>query len=443
MIYNYEIKKINGEEVLYLYFDLDSEFAKINFKENINKIEDIVKNFIEENKIVFTGLSVAIVVGGILTYNMALNSPINKEEILDNNPTITENIDTNIKEENKEEQVVEEKVDDKIDENIVTENNQVNNEIQNNQANTNIQNNDINNKVENISKEETKTEVGEEIKIEIPNEKVEEEIQDNKIYVTIHRTSGEIINLELEEYIIGVVGAEMPASFNLEALKAQAILARTYALKAMDKGATLTDNSSTQNYKNNNELRNVWQGDFDKYYNKIREAVYSTEGLYLTYNGEKIEAVYHSTSNGYTENAANVWGNSFPYLVTVESPYDTTNKSFEAEKFISYIDLSSKLNMEINGSTNFNILGKTSGNRVENIEVNGIIYSGVKFRNLLGLRSADFDIIKSDTGITFKTRGYGHGVGMSQYGANGMANNGYTYNQILNHYYNGTNLNHI
>ena len=96
MIYNYEIKKINGEEVLYLYFDLDSEFAKLNFKESINKIEDIVKKFIEENKIAFTGLSVAIVVGGILAYNVALSSPINKEEILDNNPTITESFNVSL-----------------------------------------------------------------------------------------------------------------------------------------------------------------------------------------------------------------------------------------------------------------------------------------------------------------------------------------------------------
>ena len=464
MIHSYEIKRINGEDVLYLYFDLNNEFGKFNFKENIDKLEDIVKKFIEENKIAFTGLSVAIIVGGVLAYNVSLKSPINTNpEILDNNTNITEVVDTNInKDNNTSNEVIEENpiVEEKIESSSnINQNNQINNTetskpntTLNNQNNiettkpNELTNNQINNNVEHVQKEEIKNEVKEEIKVEIPEEKVEEvkpEVEENKIYVTVYRTNGEIISLELEEYIVGVVGAEMPASFNIEALKTQAILARTYALKAIERGTNLTDNSSTQNYKSNNELRNMWQGNFDTYYNKIRNAVYSTEGMYLTYNGTKIEAVYHSTSNGYTENASNVWGNSFPYLVTVESPYDSLNKSFEAEEFISYLDLSSKIGMEINSLTNFNILGKTSGNRVDTIEVNGIIYSGVKFRNLLGLRSADFDIIKSDNGITFKTRGYGHGVGMSQYGANGMANNGYSYSNILSHYYRGTNLNHI
>jgi len=465
MIHSYEIKRINGEDVLYLYFDLNSEFGKFNFKENIDKLEDVVKKFIEENKIAFTGLSVAIIVGGVLAYNVSLKSPINTNpEILDNNTNITEVVDTNInKDNNTSNEVIEENpiVEEKIESSTnINQNNQIENNIETSKPNTalnnqnnnietakpnHITNNQINNNVENVQKEEIKNEIKEEVKVEVPQEKVEEvpKVEESKIYVTVYRTNGEIINLELEEYIVGVVGAEMPASFNIEALKAQAILARTYALKAIERGTNLTDNSSTQNYKSNNELRNMWQGSFDTYYNKVRNAVYSTEGMYLTYNGTKIEAVYHSTSNGYTENASNVWGNSFPYLVTVESPYDSLNKSFEAEKFISYFDLSSKLGIEINSVTNFNILGKTSGNRVDTIEINGVIYSGVKFRNLLGLRSADFDIIKSDNGITFKTRGYGHGVGMSQYGANGMANNGYSYSNILSHYYRGTNLNHI
>lgn len=312
----------------------------------------------------------------------------------------------------------------------------------NNTSNNNVTNssNKIdNNNLNEISQVESKINNQEDIETNNSQEKIE----DNNIYVTIHRSNGQIINLELEEYIIGVVGAEMPASFNIEALKSQAILARTYALKSIDKGKTLTDNSSTQNYKNNDELKKFWGKDFDKYYSKIKNAVNSTKGLYLSYNGSKIDAIYHSTSNGQTEDAVNVWGNSFPYLVSVESKYDTTNKSFEMEKFISYPDLSIKLNMEINNFTNINILGRTSGNRIDSIEINGHVYSGVKIRSLLGLRSSDFDITKSDTGITFKTRGYGHGVGMSQYGANGMANAGYTYNQILKHYYNGVTINHV
>ena len=113
------------------------------------------------------------------------------------------------------------------------------------------------------------------------------------------------------------------------------------------------------------------------------------------------------------------------------------------EKTISYEELSNELQSEITIDTNFNILSKTTSNRVENIEVNGKVYSGVEFRTLLGLRSTDFDVAKTDAGVIFKTRGYGHGVGMSQYGANGMAKNGYTYLQILTHYYMGVNLNHL
>ena len=235
----------------------------------------------------------------------------------------------------------------------------------------------------------------------------------------------------------------MPAAFNTEALKAQAIIARTYALKANSKGQILSDNESTQSYKSNDELKSIWGSNYTTYYNKIKDAVNSTKGAYLTYNGEYIEAVYHSTSNGKTESSSNVWGNYYPYLVSVESPYDNTNPSYEMAKEITYNELSSILGIEINADTEINILGYTTGGRIENITISGNTYTGVKFRNLLGLRSADFDITKNETGITFKTRGYGHGVGMSQYGANGMAKNGYTYKDILKYYYSGVNISYL
>ena len=235
----------------------------------------------------------------------------------------------------------------------------------------------------------------------------------------------------------------MPASFSEQALMAQAIIARTYALKSLENNKTLTDNSTTQNYKDNSELRKVWGSSYDFYYSKIKNAVLNTKGIYLTYNGKIIDAVYHSTSNGYTEDAKNVWGNSFPYLVSVESPYDSTNKNFESQKFFTYEEISSKLKINITEETNFSILSYTSSSRVENIEIDGNIYTGLQIRNILGLRSTDFQIEKSDTGIIFITKGYGHGVGLSQYGANGMAKNGYSYDQILKHYYKGITINHL
>ena len=255
--------------------------------------------------------------------------------------------------------------------------------------------------------------------------------------------NGKIEKVELEEYIIGVVGAEMPAAFHIEALKSQAVISRTYALKAKSKGKTLSDNESTQSYKSNDELKKIWGSNYDTYYNKIKKAVSETKGMYLTYKGNYIEAVYHSTSNGKTESSINVWGNSYSYLVSVESKYDTLNSSFTKSKKISYDELSKKLGFNINQETEFNIISKTSGNRVNKIDIGKKEFTGVQLRNLLGLRSADFDIINEVDGVVFTTRGYGHGVGLSQYGANGYAKNGLNYQKILLHYYPGVSLNHL
>jgi len=162
--------------------------------------------------------------------------------------------------------------------------------------------------------------------------------------------------------------------------------------------------------------------------------------MVLTYNGTYIEAVYHSTSNGVTESSVNVWGNYYPYLVSVDSKYDNLNVSFIKNIEISFQELSSKLGFDIDKETDILLIGKTSGNRVESVKIEDHVYKGIDFRNILGLRSADFDIEYTDSGIIFTTRGYGHGVGLSQYGANGMAKNGYNYEAILKHYYPGVSL---
>ena len=416
MINSYEIKKINGQDTLFLYFDIDMEFS---LKENKQKLEKVVKDFIKKNKIAFKGTIVTLVVGGLTIGKIALNKPkeivntksknevveIIKEDSLNNETKTTELTNENESHETKN-----------VDTNkgssaSINENTNVNNET--------------------------------EVKNENVKEEIKEEVVDNNTYVTIYRSNGSVITLELEEYVVGVVGAEMPAAFNSEALKAQAVLARTYALKSLSTGKTLTDTNSTQNYKDNNELQNQWGSSFNTYYNKVKSAVNDTKGVYLTYNGQYIEAVYHSTSNGQTEDSSNVWDNYYPYLVSVNSSYDSSNPSFNYEKIISYTELSSKLNTEVNNDTEFNILDRTSGNRVGIIEINGKTFTGVSFRNLVGLRSADFEIIKRDNDVLIKTKGYGHGVGMSQYGANGMANNGYSYQDILTHYYKGVTLNYL
>jgi stage II sporulation protein D len=256
--------------------------------------------------------------------------------------------------------------------------------------------------------------------------------------VTLYRSTGTVEQISLEDYVIGVVGAEMPASFSLEALKAQSVLARTYALKKISQNQVLSDTTSNQVYKDVNQLKSLWGSSFDTYYNKIKSAVSSTKDQYLAYNGNYIEAVYHSTSNGQTEDAAVVWGNSFPYLVGVDSHWDLDASSYLRETVKEYNVLSSILGIDFNVSTNIEVLSRTSSNRIDKIEIDGNVYTGIELRNLLGLRSTDFDIKEEDNDVVFVTRGYGHGVGMSQYGANGMAKEGYSYTDILAHYYPNT-----
>lgn len=260
------------------------------------------------------------------------------------------------------------------------------------------------------------------------------------LIVTINRLNGEVLNLTLEDYLVGVVAAEMPASFNTEALKAQAVIARTYTKKLINSGRKITDDVTTQVYKSDDELKRMWGTNYNTYYNKIKKAVLSTEGKYVTYNSELIDAVYHSTSNGYTEDASFVWGNNVPYLKTVTSPWDTSSRTFQKSVDVSFEELSNKLGIKFDEETLIEVISRDDSGRISKIKIGDKELTGTSARNIIGLRSSDFDIIINAYSITFTTRGYGHGVGMSQYGANGMANSGYTYEQILKHYYSGVTI---
>lgn len=440
MIKDYSIKLVNNEEILYIYLDFNSEFANLNSKKNNKELKSEIKKYLSENNIDFKGVTVAIIVGGIMMGTLLLNKPessrnysslssgrgnivsiieevddiiIDKNVGLDVNKFKEDVVKNDVKKTEQEEQIKD----------IVKKEEIVKKEVTNVIKN-NVQKQEVVKKQEDTKKEEL----------------VKEEQKNNLTYVNLYRTNGSVLNIELEEYIVGVVGAEMPASFNIEALKAQAVVARTYALRMINSEKRLTDSSSTQNYKSNSELKTMWGSSYNTYYNKIKNAVESTKGMYLTYNDEIIDAVYHSTSNGKTEDAVNVWGRSIPYLKSVDSIYDNLNKSYKNSIFMNYDEVSVKLNNVVSSETNFNILKLNDSGRVSEIEINGTIYSGVNFRKLLGLRSADFQITKSDNGININTEGYGHGVGLSQYGANGMANNGYNFKNILLHYYSGVSL---
>lgn len=264
----------------------------------------------------------------------------------------------------------------------------------------------------------------------VPSEKI----------VTLYRYNGTVEQISLEEYVVGVVSAEMPASFNIEALKAQSVLARTYALKKIDQNQVLKDDTSSQVYKDIGQLKVLWGSDFETYYNKVKNAVASTKSEYITYNGAYIEAVYHSTSNGQTEDSIAVWGNAYPYLKSVDSHWDLSASSYLRETEKEFNVLSSIIGLDFNSETNVEVISRTSGGRIDQIKIGDTLFTGIELRTLLGLRSADFDVRMEENSAFFVTRGYGHGVGMSQYGANGMAKEGYTYKDILSHYYTGTQI---
>lgn len=255
-------------------------------------------------------------------------------------------------------------------------------------------------------------------------------------YVRV-KVNNKILKLQLEEYVEGVVAGEMPASFEIEALKAQAVAARTYVLKKIDKNKEYDLDNTTNNqvYLTDEELKTKWNNDYDKYINKIRFAVKSTEGEYLTYNDKIITAFFFSSSNGKTENCEEVFQEKLPYLKSVESSWDKESPSYNGEIKISLKDFYEKLNINYNEILNINIKERTESGNIKTIIINGKEFKSTDIRNKLGLRSTDFNITLDKDIITIKTKGFGHGVGMSQYGANGMAKEGYKYDDILKHYY--------
>ena len=251
-----------------------------------------------------------------------------------------------------------------------------------------------------------------------------------------------------EEYIKGVVAAEMPALFNIEALKAQAVCARTYALRAIEAMGQTTDVSPNpsdigQAYKTKEELKEQWGEKFDEYYNNIETAINETYGEIMVYNDEPILAVFHSTSAGYTENSENIWESALPYLKGVESSGDIYAPQYETSTELSY-DKIKELFISKYPSISFSsdsLISQIKINSVSNagyitsVTVGGVTMSGLDIRGVLGLRSASFTMTDTGSSIIFTTKGYGHGAGMSQYGAEAMAEEGYTYKEILNHYY--------
>ena len=257
--------------------------------------------------------------------------------------------------------------------------------------------------------------------------------KDNTIYVSA-LVNNKKTDLSLEDYIVGVVSCEMPASFDIEALKAMSVAARTYALYKSERNKTLKTTTDDQCYIDESAMKEKWKNNFDKYYNKINNAVNDTKGEYMTYNDKTIIAFYFSISNGKTENVENVFSQKLDYLVSVDSSWDKRNNSNEKDIKMKVSDFLKKLNINDNKINNIKI-DRSNTNRINNKN-----YKGTKFRSLLNLKSTDIEIKYDNDYVYIHTVGYGHGVGMSQYGANYMAQDGYKYDDILKHYYKGVKI---
>ena len=265
----------------------------------------------------------------------------------------------------------------------------------------------------------------------------------SNIMVRVKRSSGNVESVPLEEYVVGVVAGEMPVSFELEALKAQSVASRTYVMKRLGWNGEydVVDTVSNQVYLDNNQLKEKWKDNYVSYINKVRQAVNETSMECLEYDGELIDAMFFSTSNGYTEDSGEFFSTSLPYLKSVDSSYDKEVSSvFQDSKNISLQEFYERLGLSYQSSLKITDVTRTNSPRVKFLKINGKEFSGKDVYYKLGLRSSDFEIELVGSNVVIQTKGYGHGVGMSQYGALGMAKKGYSYWEILMHYYTGTTL---
>lgn len=276
--------------------------------------------------------------------------------------------------------------------------------------------------------------------------------------VKLQVAAGSIVSLPLEQYLVGVVAAEMPASFHREALRAQAVAARTYTLRRIQ-GKTAdedhpeaylcSDPAHCQAWITTSEMRARWGLlHFRGYYEKVAAAVRETEGQVLVCDGELIDPVYHSSCGGRgTEDARDVWGQDLPYLKRVTCTFDPPQKQEPVTSRFTVAELLDKLGVAekavpaaAGAGSLVQIKEHTASGRVKKVQVGGSSYKGVELRQDLGLRSTDFTVKNTGNEVIFLTRGYGHAVGMCQYGAEGLAQRGVSYDKILAHYYRGARL---
>ena len=273
----------------------------------------------------------------------------------------------------------------------------------------------------------------------------------------LHKSDGTVEELELDSYLCNVVSAEMPASYEIEALKAQAVVARTYTIyKAKSKkheNADICDDSTCcQAYVTKEYRFSKWEeSQRENYWAKIEKCVNDTKGKIITYENQPINALFHANSGGVTELPVNVWGGSnYPYLQVVETAGEDGYTQYKSEVILSKDELINKLKtkyediaIDFNNMDEIKILEYTDGDRVKTIKFGNHELSGVEARTLLGLKSTNFEVVRENEKIKFFVKGYGHGVGMSQTGADSLAKQGSNYEAIIHHFYSGVEIKDI
>lgn len=282
------------------------------------------------------------------------------------------------------------------------------------------------------------------VSILIKEETIEMEVV-NEAKVRIKREDGRIDVVLFEDYIVGVLAGEMPANFEIEALKAQALAARSYVLKKIEQNSNedydILDTVMNQVYLDEEEMKEKWNENYQINRNKIEQAVLETKGEYLTYNGEVIEAFFFSTSTGKTENCEEVFQQALPYLRSVDSSWDSEVSPVFNEIYKFTLDeFYQKLNLTYQEDLKIEVIETTSTGRIKRIKINNQEMTGNDIYKALNLKSNYFDITRSGNYVTISTKGYGHGVGMSQYGAQAMALKGYKYDEIVKYYYQGVEI---
>ncbi len=279
----------------------------------------------------------------------------------------------------------------------------------------------------------------------IKDENLKFEFMANKMIRVKREKTGNIETVPFEQYITGVLAGEMPVNFELEALKAQAVAARSYAMKKIEQNGNqefdVVDTVSNQVYLDEASLKERWKDEFETKMNKIKTAVHETEGEYLTYDNQIVQAFFFSTSTGKTENVEEVFVQALPYLRSVDSSWDEeVSPVFHVTTEFSLADFYSKLNLPYQENLKIEITKTTSTGRVKELSINGTAFKASDVSSKLNLRSTFFSFEQIGNNVKIETKGFGHGVGMSQYGAEAMAKKGYTYDQILKHYYQGVEI---